>query len=198
MQYQGSKQRLMKIYAPIIGEYLKVISIWQKGEPPYYTEPFMGGGNSMLAVSQWCDSEGLEITKVGNDGNKYLVELFRYIKRGGQFEGDLPLPITKGFYESVKEAYKKGYKCYQDWVLGAVGFHTFNAEFMGTFTTPYKDEREAGLIDYSPKRSATAITALFIVLYALLRVVNITTGVLGEIKLRPSKALRSQDDKPRG
>lgn len=140
MQYQGSKQRLMKIYAPIIGKYLQDVYYWQKGEPPYYVEPFIGGGNSMAAVNEWCNSKDLEVTKIGNGGKKMIV-------------------VHTGYLMSI--------------INTAMSFVVQVAIW------------------------ATAITALFIVLYALLRVINITTSILGEIRLRPSKALRSTNDKPR-
>lgn len=169
MNYQGSKTRLMKKYAPIIGGYIKKINdfLEDKGAnhnvshlpKPIYIEPFVGGANSLIAVAQWCKQNTIVKTYYGNDENKYLISLLDYIKKENTFEKDMPLPVTKEFYNDVKESYKNDYEVYQNWIIGAVGFHTFNAEFMGSFTSPYKKEREAGYINYSPKRSAHLINA---------------------------------------
>lgn len=94
----GSKRRLAKELIPILTKDLT--------DENYYVEPFVGGCNLIDKIDHK--------KKIGNDINKYLIALLKYVQGGGV----LPTYISKEEYYKVKEN-KDNYK---DWYVGFCGF----------------------------------------------------------------------------
>ena len=124
MKYMGSKSRIKKEIQPIIQKYIDDNKI------DTYISVFFGGGNA--------DDEIICKTKIANDINWYLIELYRNLDK----INELPEFVTKEHYSEVREEYNKvksikNLDCdstvtrkFEDWYIGAIGFlASYNGRF---------------------------------------------------------------------
>ena len=117
MKYMGSKSKIAKYIVPIIQKYIDENGI------DVYIEPFCGGCNIIDKIR--CE------TKIANDNNVYLIELFRNAEK----VKDLPDFITKEEYSKVRDCYNNHKKdiideAYPIWYIGAIGFlASYNGRF---------------------------------------------------------------------
>lgn len=113
MKYMGSKSRIAKDIVLIIQGYI------DKGDTDVYVEPFVGGANVIDKIE--CD------IRIGVDCNPYLIELFRYVQRGGM----LPNKISREEYVNVREHKEQ----YEPWLVGCVGYlASYNGKFFGGYS----------------------------------------------------------------
>lgn len=101
MRYQGSKAKIAKYILPIITKNLTC--------DKWYVEPFMGGCNTLALVDT--------SKKIGNDFNKYVVEMWNAFKRGEKPLRNVPSEL----YYAIKESYETEDGKYADWIIGYVG-----------------------------------------------------------------------------
>lgn len=101
MRYQGSKAKIAKEIIPIITKNLT--------SDRWYVEPFMGGCNTFSLVDT--------PNKIGNDFNKYVVEMWKAFQ-----EGKKPIShLTEEEYYLMKDSYEHNLGKYEDWLIGYVG-----------------------------------------------------------------------------
>lgn len=101
MRYQGSKSKIAKEIIPIITKNLS--------NDKWYVEPFMGGCNTFALVDT--------PKKIGNDFNKYVVEMWNAFKNGKK-----PIPnVSLEEYNDMKRSYLENDGKYPNWILGYVG-----------------------------------------------------------------------------
>ena len=124
MNYMGSKASISYSIVPIIKKCLYCSGYTT------YIEPFVGGANIIDKVR--CDH------KIGNDINRYLIELLRYAQT--REISDFPEDIS---YEEYCIARDKFNSCNvtseEYWYIGCVGFlASFNGRFFdGGFAKPH-------------------------------------------------------------
>lgn len=107
----GSKSRIAKEIIHVIYKYCKENNI----EIKTWVEPFVGGANMIKNVDT-------NITRIGYDNNKYLIEMYKEIQEYGidRFNHDIP----KNLYDKVRDYYNGkdvSFK-YNDSYVGWVGF----------------------------------------------------------------------------
>lgn len=101
MRYQGSKRNIAKEILPIITKGLTI--------DKWYIEPFMGGCNTFSLVDT--------PKKIGNDFNRYVVEMWKAFQNGHE-----PISkITLDEYNDMKKSYVEKDGKYPDWLIGYVG-----------------------------------------------------------------------------
>lgn len=113
MIYMGSKARFAHEILPII--------LKNRTEEQYYVEPFCGGCNVIDKVRG---------NRIANDGNPYLISMWKSLVNGWT----PPTMIDRGFYNDVRECYKKQLDSYESDLIGWVGFM---GSYRGTFFQGY-------------------------------------------------------------
>ena len=112
MKYFGSKSRIAKHIVPILQKEI------DENHITTYFEPFVGGANIIDKII--CSR------RVANDLNRYLIELYEHIIKGGE----LPESVSKELYDRARIAWHKNEedmnvsKSYDLdwWEIGAIGF----------------------------------------------------------------------------
>ena len=112
MKYFGSKSRIAKHIVPILQKEI------DENHITTYFEPFVGGANIIDKII--CPR------RVANDLNRYLIELYEHIIKGGE----LPESVSKELYDRARIAWHKNEedmnvsKSYDLdwWEIGAIGF----------------------------------------------------------------------------
>jgi DNA adenine methylase len=112
VKYIGSKSKLAKYIIPFIEPYLEGSC--------GYIEPFVGGANLIDKISG--------ITKIGADGNKYLIAMWKALQNGWLPPGE----VSKEAYKFIRKNYKSGY--FTDEFIGFVGH---NCSFSGDWFAGY-------------------------------------------------------------
>jgi len=126
MKYMGSKSKIAKYIVPIIQEHIDNNNI------KIYIEPFAGGMNVIDKIK--CEK------KIASDLNKYVIELFKHLKSGGELLNE----VTREVYSNFRVHKFDGQ--YQDWEVGNVGFlASYNGRFFdGGYAQPGYEKTKNG------------------------------------------------------
>ena len=109
----GSKSRISKHIVPIIQKYIDDNNITK------YIEPFVGGANVIDKIK--CKE------KYGFDSNIYLIELLKWVQKGGELYPE----VSKELYDKTRTALKIGDTSqFTPWQIGNIGFlASYNGRF---------------------------------------------------------------------
>lgn len=126
----GSKRRISKHIVPIIQKYIDDNNITK------YIEPFVGGANVIDKIK--CKE------KYGFDSNIYLIELLKWVQKGGELYPE----VSKELYDKTRTALKIGDTSqFTPWQIGNIGFlASYNGRFFdGGYGKPVYEKTKNGL-----------------------------------------------------
>jgi DNA adenine methylase len=119
MRYQGSKARIVNDILPIITKNLY-------GTDRIFIDLFGGGMNVVSKVDHPY--------KIAVDVNKYMIDLWRDIKRDG-VENVIPEYVTESDYKTAKEQYLSG--SHKPYTKGQIGFIATACSYGGGWFNGY-------------------------------------------------------------
>lgn len=124
MVYLGSKIHIAKYIIPIIQNLIDYYNV------ETYVEPFVGGCNVIDKIHAPI--------RIGNDKNKYLIEMFRNLDKLDSF----PLDLSKEEYDVCKRCAKNDDGNREAWYIGAVGsLYSYFGKIWGGYCLKARDDR---------------------------------------------------------